>query len=74
MKYKTIILSKCSMTDQANMTAKIAEINTLCLLESRTPTEEELVIIGQATDMITWIREQRDLCTEEILQLNNPGE
>lgn len=63
------ILSEYSMTDQANMTARVAEINSLCLLEHRDPTEDEWKDFVVANNMIEWIRDRRKQCEDDISKL-----
>lgn len=65
----TEILANFSMTDQANMNARVWEINALCLLEKREPTEEELADMEQARAMIWWIRNRKEKCQDDIRAL-----
>lgn len=60
------IYSKYSVTQQSNLTARIAEINMLCLLESRQPSSEEMLDILAWKEMIEWIRWMRNKCTSDI--------
>lgn len=68
-KYKNIIYSKYSITDQNNMNARITEINTLAKMENRDFTALELEDIALWQAMFTWIKEQRQLCADEIALL-----
>lgn len=63
------IFTRYSQTDQANMTARVTEINTLCMFEKREPTADELLDIQKAQDMIEWIRQKRLECSILIAEV-----
>lgn len=67
-RYQDDIFSQYSQTDQLNMTARVTEINTLCMLEWRAPTSEELIEINKAQLMIKWIRQKRADCATSIIK------
>jgi hypothetical protein len=51
------------------MMARVGEINSLCLLEKRDPTEEEKENLENARTMVTWIRTRKAQCAADIKKL-----
>ena len=70
-KYSQIILSKYSLTDQANLTQEWLVIMWLKEFENRELTETEKSRLMELYSMRTWITEQRELCRIEKEELWN---
>lgn len=69
-KYQALIFAKYSLTDQLNMSNEAVQITALVQFEKRDFTDEETLKLLEIQEAKKWIDEQRQLCQNEILNLN----
>lgn len=70
LKYKNIIFSKYSLTDQLNMSNEALLITSSVQYEKRELKEYEILKLNEIKEAKLWIDEQRKLCSEEIEKIN----
>lgn len=69
-KYQELIFSKYSLTAQLNMSNEAVQITAFAQFEKRDFTEIEINRLLEIQEAKKWIDEQRQLCQNEILNLN----